>query len=308
MSLYASGLEPRIVRQFIAIVEQGSFKHAAEQLHISQAALSTSIAQLEEKLGVKLFERMPRGVTPTVYGDTLYRRAKIAQTELSMAVDEIDLIRGAKKGSVAFGAGNSVLSNIISNLILKVSEQRPDIEMMVLSGPEKTLFSSVTQGEAEFALTSCSSGPLPAEISYELLYEMGTHPIVGREHPLAQLTRLDWGKMRQYPWIIIDPSFEPSELTVFSILNRMAPKTLIKTNSPYLIKSVVRKSDFITFMPGIMISPDEHEQLTIIGPQKGIYRTPMGIITRSQGYLSPGAEYVIGQIRTICAEMDRQHL
>lgn len=306
MSLYMSGLEPRIVRQFIAIVEHGSFKLAASHLHISQAALSTSIARLEEKLCVKLFERMPRGVSPTIYGETLYRRAKIAQTELGMAVEEIDLIRSAKKGSVTFGSGKSVLSNLITNLIIKVSGQRPNIEMMVLSGPEKTLFTAVAQGDAEFAITSCSSGPLPDGISYEVLYEMGTYPIVSKKHPLAKLTRIDWQKMRQYPWIIVDPNSEPSEREVFSILSRMTPKTVIKTDSPNLIKSVVRKSDFITFMPGIMISQEEDKDLTTIGPPKGIYRTPMGIITRAQGFLSPGAEYVINEIRAICSEL-RDH-
>lgn len=308
MSLFKSGLEPRIIRQFIAIVEHGSFKHAATHLHISQAALSTSIALLEDRLDVKLFERMPRGVIPTTYGDTLYRRAKVVHAELSMAVDEIDLLRGAKKGSVTFGSGKSVLSNIITKLILEVSEQRPDIEMMVISGPEKTLFSAVSHGEAEFAITSCSSGPLPAGISYELLYEMGTFPIVSTKHPLSNLKRLDWEKMREFPWIIIDPSIEPSEREAYGILSQRAPKTVIKTDSPNLIKSVVRKSNFITFMPSLMISQDEDRDFTTIGPRKGIYHTPMGIITRVHGCLSPGAEYVINEVRTICSKMSEQLL
>lgn len=304
MTLYSSGLESRVSRQFLAIVKYGSFKSAAEHLCISQAALSTSMRQLEDKLDVKLFERHPGGVKATIYGETLYLRAKIVESELSLAIDEIECIRGAKKGIVKMGAGPSILSSVIADLVVLLTEKRPDIELKIVSGPQEALFCAVVEGDVELAITTFPGGPPLEEIHFEKIYEMTTYPIVRRGHPLDGSSEIEWEEIRKYPWIIVDPDSEPSEQALFRILNSKAPRTIIKTNSPSLIKSVVRKSDCITFMPDIMIAHDENEHYSILGLTRGIYRTPMGIITRSRGNLSASVKYVREELRSLMEKED----
>ena len=302
MSLYTSGLESRVLRQFLAVIRHGSFKSAASNLGVSQAALSTSMRQLEDRLGVKLFDRHPGGVTPTIYGDALNLRAKIVESELSLAVDEIECLRGAKKGTVTMGVGPSILSSVIADLVVLLTNKRPDIELKVLAGPQKMLLSAVIEGDVELAITTIPDNLSSKEINFEKIFELKTFPIVRCGHPLASAEDVDWENVRDYPWIIIDPISEPREEELFRIINQGVPRTVIKTNSPSLIKSVVRKSDCITFMPDIMISEHEAQRYSILGSKKGIYRTPMGIVTRTRGNLSTSVQYVRDELRTLLGD------
>jgi DNA-binding transcriptional LysR family regulator len=81
-----------LMQNFVRVVETRSFSEAARQLRLGQPAISKSIAQLEERLGVKLLLRSTRGLTPTEAGESFYQRAKRAIEE----ADEADLAaRGA---------------------------------------------------------------------------------------------------------------------------------------------------------------------------------------------------------------------
>ena len=80
---------------FVSVIEAGSFSGGARRLNVGQPAVSKSIAQLEERLGVRLVMRSTRGLTPTEAGQQYYQRAKRAIEE----VDEAELVaRGAGAG------------------------------------------------------------------------------------------------------------------------------------------------------------------------------------------------------------------
>jgi len=76
------------VNQVIALVEHGSFSAAARVCHISQPALTKSIKRLEAELGAPLFDRLPRGVTLTVFGEAAARRFRIMKAEAVSIIAE----------------------------------------------------------------------------------------------------------------------------------------------------------------------------------------------------------------------------
>ena len=84
------------LRHFLAIVEQGHFGRAAQQLGISKQGISQSVAALEETLGVRLFERGQFGAVPTEFGRALTQYAKVIQAETRKARAEIDGLRERK--------------------------------------------------------------------------------------------------------------------------------------------------------------------------------------------------------------------
>lgn len=94
----------RLLRHFLAVVEHKGITSAAEELHISQPALTKSIRQLEDNLGVTLFERMPTGVVPTPFGEILARRARLMDLEYRHALAEIHAIKGGAGGTINIGA------------------------------------------------------------------------------------------------------------------------------------------------------------------------------------------------------------
>src|SRR5258707_8497372 len=91
------------LHQLAALVsasESGSLRQAAEKLHLSQPALSRSIRELENELGVKLLERTPLGVEPTAYGKAVILRSKIVESELRRAKDDNPHFRPATQGDL----------------------------------------------------------------------------------------------------------------------------------------------------------------------------------------------------------------
>ncbi len=93
-------MDLRLLRYFIACVEQKTIHAAAEAVHVSQPALSKAIHNLETDLGVTLLDRLPRGVVPTPFGETLFRYAKMMDNEMRRVLAEMDAMKGVTRGTI----------------------------------------------------------------------------------------------------------------------------------------------------------------------------------------------------------------
>lgn len=296
-------LEPRAIRHFIAVVEHGSYSRAAEKIHLSQPALSNSVSQLEKQLDVKLLERTPQGVKPTIYGQVLYERAKVVNAELRMAVDEIDLLRGARKGTLLIGAGPSVLEGVMLDTMLRLTASRPELDFSITEGPEEVLFNAVKKGDLDLCICSVPQTSPSPDLEQEILYENPSFAIVRSGHPLTAEKQAGWAEITRYPWIIADTRLEPKDQEILATVADRRPDTIIQTNSPGFMKRVVLRSDFVAFMPKTLIQTEEESGLLVaIGDPQGIHSRPIGITTRRHSFLSPACRLVIREFRAVCEE------
>ncbi|MEZ5593412.1 MAG: LysR family transcriptional regulator [Gammaproteobacteria bacterium] len=101
-------MDLRQLQYFLATVEHRSFGRAADALHVTQPALSKAVGRLEASLGVKLLDRLPRGVSPTLYGEVLAAHANLIDGELGRARDAIIALKGQYRSGVVVGAGASM--------------------------------------------------------------------------------------------------------------------------------------------------------------------------------------------------------
>src|SRR5262249_55220963 len=86
------------------VVERGSMAKAAQQLGVSQPAVSEVIANLEHALGVKLLDRSAQGIEPTVYGGALLKRSVVVFDELKQSIRDIEFLSDATTGEVRIGS------------------------------------------------------------------------------------------------------------------------------------------------------------------------------------------------------------
>src|SRR5882762_11999865 len=93
----------RDLHMLLTVVQGGSMAKAARHLSVSQPAISKAIADLEHTLGVRLLDRGPQGIEPTVYGSALVRRGLAVFDELRQAVGEIEFIANPNVGEVRIG-------------------------------------------------------------------------------------------------------------------------------------------------------------------------------------------------------------
>jgi DNA-binding transcriptional LysR family regulator len=178
-------MEIRQLRAFVAIAELGTFTAGAQRVHVTQAAISMQIRQLEIDLGARLFIRAPRHVILTEAGEQLLQRARQILRDHDAAVDEIAELAGAERGRLRVGSASAmVTTDALPKLLREVRKQHARSEITVASGTSETLVQQILAGEVDLAFVS-----LPVEargINTERLSQDQLVAIASPRHRLAK--------------------------------------------------------------------------------------------------------------------------
>jgi DNA-binding transcriptional LysR family regulator len=178
-------VEIRQLRAFVAIAESGTFTAGALRVHVTQAAISMQIRQLETEIGARVFVRAPRHVILTEAGEQLLRRARHILREHDAAVDEIAELTGAERGRLRIGSASAmVLTEQLPSILKELRKQHPAAEIAVTSGTSEVLVDQILAGEVDVAFVS-----LPVDvrgIKTERLSEDQLVAIASPRHKLAK--------------------------------------------------------------------------------------------------------------------------
>ena len=178
-------MEIRQLRAFVAIAESGTFTAGAKRVHVTQAAISMQIRQLENELGARLFIRAPRRVVLTEAGEHLLHRARHILREHDAAQDEIAELAGAERGRLRIGSASAmVLTEPLPQILKELKQQHPKAEVSVTSGTSEFLVGQILAGELDLGFVS-----LPVEargIQTERLNEDQLVAIASPRHRLAK--------------------------------------------------------------------------------------------------------------------------
>jgi DNA-binding transcriptional LysR family regulator len=156
---------------------------------------------LEEELGVSLFERGNRKITLTEEGMVLRKRAEEMVRLMQMTEEEISSIKNHVSGSVRIGAGESISFHYLSRAAASLAEEHPDIRFHITSGDTQDLMDELQNGLIDFAViftdvdhTLYQSLPLPAEDSFGVL--------MPKDSPLAEKDVIHWSDLKGLPVIV----------------------------------------------------------------------------------------------------------
>ncbi|MEP6636049.1 MAG: LysR family transcriptional regulator [Acidobacteriota bacterium] len=178
-------MEIRQLRAFVAIAESGTFTAGAARVHVTQAAISMQIRQLENELGARLFVRAPRRVILTEAGEHLLHRAHHILREHDAAQDEIAELAGAERGRLRIGSASAmVTTEPLPKILKELRRQHARAEVSVTSGTSEALVQQILGGELDLAFVS-----LPVEargIQTERLNEDQLVAIASPRHRLAK--------------------------------------------------------------------------------------------------------------------------
>jgi len=148
-------VEIRQLRAFVAIAESGTFTAGAQRVHITQAAISMQIRQLESEIGARVFVRAPRHIILTEAGEHLLQRARLILREHDSALDEIAELAGAERGRLRIGSASAmVLTEQLPGILKELRKQHPAAEITVTSGTSEALVDLILAGELDIAFVS----------------------------------------------------------------------------------------------------------------------------------------------------------
>src|SRR4051812_17592310 len=122
------------IHVLMAVVQAGSMSKAATLLNTTQSAISRSIADLEQTIGVRLLDRGPQGVEPTQYGRALLKRGVAAFGELKQGVQDIEYLSDPGAGELWVGSSLAMSEGIVLTVIDKLSRQYPRVVFHVVPG------------------------------------------------------------------------------------------------------------------------------------------------------------------------------
>lgn len=178
-------MDIRQLKAFVAIAETGTFTAAAARVHVTQAAISMQIRQLENETGARLFVRAPRKVILTEAGEKLLERAYVILREHDAALEEMAALTGAHRGRLRIGSASAgVSAHPLPQILRELKQRHAAVETSVASGTSEQLVQQVLAGELDAAFVS-----LPVEargVQTELLSEDSLVAIASPRHKLGK--------------------------------------------------------------------------------------------------------------------------
>ncbi|WP_332855642.1 LysR family transcriptional regulator [Duganella sp. S19_KUP01_CR8] len=293
-------LKTRQLLLLIALDDEGTLMRAAEVLCMTQPAASKQLKELEDMLGIALFERLPRGMEPTIYGESMIRHARMALTSLARAHEDIVALRAGLAGQVDVGSIMTPAMRLLPCAITRVKKLAPLLRIGVQVESSMVLLERLQRGNFDFLLARMTGLSDNADLQYE---ELAAEPVVvvaRISHPLAARERLSLHELASAPWImpprgsILRQRFDQQ----FHNAGLEPPGDVVDTSEIVLITSMLQMSDALNVMSAdVALRYQELGLLTVLPIELACQMDPYGIIRRRDRLLSPGAELLLQAIR-----------
>jgi DNA-binding transcriptional LysR family regulator len=187
------------LRGFLAVADLGSFRAAAESLHLSQSAVSRRVDKLEEALGVDLFVRTTRRVELTTIGRTFVHKARAVLNELENALLGIADFAERISGEVTVACVPSAVGYFLPGVIGEFHRLHPRIRVRLIDESSSDILLAVANGEADLGLTYI--GTQEPDIEFEPLLDDPFVVACPSDHPLAGRRRVTWAELAQHDYV-----------------------------------------------------------------------------------------------------------
>ena len=302
-------LKLRDLHVFMTIVQRGSMAKAAEHLGVSQPAVSEILADLEHAVGVRLLDRGPRGVLPTVYGREMLERSLAAFDELKQGIRTIEFMADARVGEIRVGCAESVGSAILPPIIQRFSQQYPGmaVEVMQLVTPTLELpelfdrsldvvLARLVRPRAE------ESDELNVEVLFhdELVIAAGTHSKWAGRH------EIDLTELANEPWILTPSNSWNHKILseAFRARGLAMPRACLTTFSLHLRANLLAMDHFITSFPSSVLRFNaERFLLKALPVALPVRPWPIALVTLKNRTLNPVVQIFIDHVRAFTRTM-----
>lgn len=188
---------------FVAVAEHGGFSAAAEQLHLTQPAVSKRIAQLEASLDARLFDRLGRQVAPTEAGQLLLPRARHLLAEAEDARRALREMGEGIGGSLRFATSHHIGLHRLPPLLRRFAAKHPQVALDIRFMDSEQAWQEVLQGRIELALTTL--GPATPPLRATKLWNDPLRFVAAPDHPLARKARPTLADLSAHPAVLPDP-------------------------------------------------------------------------------------------------------
>ena len=296
-------LKLRQLEVLIAVAHWGNMAKAAHHLAITQPVVSKTIADLEDLLGVRLFDRSRRGVVPTLYASALLKRSVAVFNDLRTSVTELEYLSDPTAGELRVGSSEAAAGGILGAIIDRLSRQHPRLSFEVTLGAGLTdlQYRELQARNIDLIIGRLPSA-LPDDIEGELLYNERFLIVSGTQNPWARRRKIKLRELINEAWCLPSLDSFPWSFTAeaFRSADLELPRRIVTTRSVSLRTSLVTTGRFLTTLPSTVLHFGPNRlQLKILPVDVSIQSYPFGIVTLKNRTLSPVAQLFINTARAV---------
>ncbi|RYF69912.1 MAG: LysR family transcriptional regulator [Comamonadaceae bacterium] len=299
-------LKTRQLLLLVALAEEGNIHRAAQVLSIAQPAASKLLKDLEDVLGVSLFDRLPRGMRATWYGETMIRHARIALAALNQAHEEVVAIQAGRLGHVNIGAITAPGLALLPAAVAQIKQERPNLRVSVEIETSPRLLERLEQGELDVLVARLSVEHDKSNLRYEPLSGEPVCAVVRPGHPLAASAGLQLSDLSPYGWVVppagsvLRHRFE----LMYQESGLASPTNVIESAALLFITAMLGQSDMIAVLAAeVGHYYAAHGMVAVLPIEMPCHMDAFGLITRTDRELSPGAAALVAALKTACASV-----
>lgn len=276
-------MEIKHLQYFMEVTKTGSFTQAANQLYITQPAISRIIKSLEEELGFPLFIRSRKKLVLTEAGKVLHEHAKKIDKQYQAMLFDLEQFQQLKKGHMRIGLPSITNAFFFSQFIASFHRKYPDITFQLEEDGSKRIEEKVNEGELDFGVVV-----LPTQddfASYTFIQE-GLKLIVPATHRFAHKKKITLNELKAESFIMFNNDFSLRESIVAACKDTgFEPKIILETSQLDFIEEMVASNVGITFLPDSTCR-ELTDEVTSISVAKPTIKWELALIWKKDGYLS----------------------
>jgi len=290
------------------VTEWGSMAKAALHLGVSQPSVSEAIANLEAALAVRLLDRSPRGVEPTIYANALLKRGLVVFDELRQGIKDIEFLADPATGEVRIGCPESMAAGFVPAIVDRFSRKYPAAVFHLFDANTGSLeFKELRERSVDLMIGRISR-PLTEDddVNVEILFDDPFSVVAGAKSRWVSRRKIDLAELVDEPWIFVQPNNVVYSLVVeaFGARGLAVPRAKVYSNSMHVRMHLLATGRFLTVHARSVLQHNANRwSLKALRVDFGVQQLPVAIVTLKKRTLNPVAQRFIEYARAVTKSM-----
>jgi DNA-binding transcriptional LysR family regulator len=300
-------LNPHDLHIFMAVVEQGNMARAADSLAISRPVVSRTIAGLEHALGVRLLDRSPHGVEPTLYGRALLKRSVAVFDELKQSVRDIESLGDPNSGEVRIGCTEPMAAGFVAAVIDRLSRQYPQIvfQLELCTTPAQQ-FHVLRERKCDLVVARIWTQAIEPDMDVEVLFDDQVFVVAGQNSKWRGRRKLALAELVDEHWLLAPIDSDPGSpvFEIFHALGLAVPRARVASYSLNVRTSLLATGRFLAIIPASVLrlgpAPRMLDVLPCALPPSV---QPVAVTTLKNRMLNPTAKLFVESARVVAGSL-----
>ena len=291
-------LQLRDLHILLTVAQCGTMVRAAHQLSMSQPAVSKAIATLEHTLGVRLLDRTPHGVEPTLYGLALLRRGAAVFDELHQGVGEIEYLSEQGVGELLIGYSDPIAITLVTRVIATLTSKHPRLIFHLRRADTIALdFRDLRDRKVDLMFGRVALPFKEDDLDAETILHHTVVVVAAAQSSWARRRKIKLSDLVDEKWILLPPGMPESEwvASAFQSQGLTPPRARVTTLSLDMRAALLERGDFLSAFPPDLVS--RYPSIKALPIDLGLQPRPIAIVTLKNRTLNPAAELFISQMR-----------